>query len=121
MAVTFFHQLIFDTPQLVQFVSRTPKFEVHDEARMLFSDSGVWVTLPQTFDGRLNFGISCRQSDWQLSSIAQVCGSSLPQALIPAGERLYILEDSEFSPRNWKEHQEKPKLLTENSLQTIYR
>ena len=33
------------------------------------------------------------QSDWQLSSLAQVCGSSFPRALISAVEHLYILEN----------------------------
>jgi hypothetical protein len=35
-------------------------------------------------------GISCRQSDWQLSSLSQVCSSSFPEAFIPAVEHLYI-------------------------------
>ena len=88
--ITFFHQLIFETPQLAQFISRTPKFKTHDEARVVFSDGHVRVTLPQTFNGNLRLGISCRQLDWQLSSLAQVCGLSFPQALIPTVEDLYI-------------------------------
>jgi hypothetical protein len=88
--ITFFHQLIFDTPQLSQFISRTPKLKAHDEARVVFSEGHVSVTLPQSFSGRLQLGISCRQSDWQLSSLAQVCSSSFPPALIPAVEHLYI-------------------------------
>jgi hypothetical protein len=98
MTITFFHQLIFDTPRLTQFIGRTPMFKVHNEARMFFSDSGVWVTVPQTFDGRLNFGISCCQSEWQLASLAQVCSSSFPRALIPAVEHLYIESGS------WRQH-----------------
>jgi len=31
--INFFHQLIFVTPQLTQFISRTPMFNAHDEAR----------------------------------------------------------------------------------------
>ena len=108
--ITFFHQLIFDTPYLSQFISRTPKFKTHDEARVLFSSSRVWVTLPQTFDGVLELGISCRQSDWQLSSLAQVCSSSLPQALIPAVERLYIIQDRTF-PLHWQDDVESSQWL----------
>jgi hypothetical protein len=88
--ITFFHQLIFDTPQLAQFVSRTPKFKAHDEAYVIFDNRSVQVTLPLTFDGTLQLGISCRKLDWQLSSLAQVCSSSFPQALIPMVEHLYF-------------------------------
>ena len=88
MRITFFHQLILDTPQLSQFISRTPKFKTHNKARMAFS-KGVSVTLPQTLDGSLHLGMSCRYHDWQLSSLAQVC-SSFPHALISMVEHLYI-------------------------------
>jgi hypothetical protein len=50
--ITFFQQLIFDTPQLNQFISRTPKFKTQDEADVVFSEPGVSVTLPQTFEFR---------------------------------------------------------------------
>ena len=83
--ITFFHQLIFDTPQLTQFISRTPKFKACDHARVQFSHLGVWVS---TIDEALILRISCRQSDWQLSSLAQVCGS----IFIPAIEHLEIRE-----------------------------
>jgi hypothetical protein len=92
LAITYFHQLIFDTPQLTQFIRRTPKFKALDEARVVFSDWHVWVTLPQSSDGLLELSISCRRSDWQLSSLAQICSSSFPQAFVPAVEHLYILE-----------------------------
>ena len=90
LEITFFHQLLFDTPHLAQFIGRTPKFEAYDEARVLFFSLVVQI---KTFDGRLCFEIVCGQSDWQLSSSAQVCGSSLPQALVSTVEDLYI-EDS---------------------------
>jgi F-box-like len=93
LVITFFHQLLFDTPQITQFISRTPKFKAHAaEAHVVFSDSHIRVTFPQTLDGALELGISCSQSDWQLSSLAQVCSSSFPQTLIPAVEHLYILK-----------------------------
>ena len=97
--ITFFHQLIF---QLTQFFSRAPKLQTHDKAQVFFADWGVSVTLPQTSDGRLNLGVSCRQSDWQLSSLAQLCSSSFPQALIPGVEHLYILEDR-FPRLRWQD------------------
>jgi hypothetical protein len=89
LEVTFFHQLLFDTPHLAQFISRTPKFKTHDnlEARLNFSFARVLV---KTFDRRLSLGISCRQSDWQFSSLVQLCSSSFSQALISTMEHLYI-------------------------------
>ena len=98
LAIYFFHQLIFDTPQLTQFISRTPKFKptfkARDEARVVFSNTlGVSVTLPQTYDGALRLGVSCKKSDWQLSSLAQLCSSSFPPALIYAVQHLYIVKD----------------------------
>jgi hypothetical protein len=106
LVITFFNQLIFDTPQITQFIRRTPKFRGRDEARVVFSDSHVWVRFPfpQTSDGALELGISCSPSDWQLSSLAQVCGSSFPQALIPAVEHLYILKHrSSRSQLRWQD------------------
>jgi hypothetical protein len=85
LEITFFHQLIYDTPRLTQFINRTPKFKAYNEARVEFSDSRVSVT---TTDGALKLKISCRQSDWQLSSLAQVCSSGF----IPAVEHLYIIQ-----------------------------
>ena len=98
--ITFFHQLIFETPKLTHFFSRTQKLQTHDKAQVFFADWGVSVTLPQTSDGRLNLGVSCSQSDWQLSSLAQLCSSSFPQVPIPGVEHLYMLEDR-FSRLRW--------------------
>jgi hypothetical protein len=86
LKISFFHQLIYDTPQLTQFINRTPKFKAHDEARVGFYSSFVSVT---TTDSTLELKISCTQSDWQLSSLAQVCNSGF----ISAVEHLYILEE----------------------------
>ena len=104
LAITFFHQLIFDTPQLTRFIIRTPKFEAHDEARVVFSDWDVSVTLPQTVDGALDLelGTSCRHSDWQLSSLSQICSKSFPRALMSAVEHLFIVGDG-FSRLHWQD------------------
>ena len=90
LKITFFHQLIFDCPQLTQFVSRTPAFKAHNEARVEFSCWDVMVTLPQKLGGFLKLGSSCKQSDRQLSYLAQVCNSPLTRALVPTVEHLHI-------------------------------
>jgi hypothetical protein len=92
LVITFFHQLIFDTPQLTQFICRAPKLKTQDEAGMTFSNSVARVVLPPASDRVLELRILCSPSDWQLSSLAQVCNSSFPQALIHTVEVLYILE-----------------------------
>ena len=104
--MTFFHQLIFDTPQLTQFLSRNSprqRVEAHDEARMTFSDSHVIVSLHGPFQYGLKSRISCKQSDWQLSALAQVCSSSFSHAYISTVEHLYILEDEFMQPR-WQDN-----------------
>ena len=90
LGITFFHQLIFDTPQLTRFISRTPNFKVHDEARVVFTGQGGSIRFPRGPIGQLSWGVSCRHIDWQLSSLAQACSSSLPQSLISTVEHLYL-------------------------------
>ena len=99
LSIAFFHQLLFDNPQLTQFISRTPKFKAHGEARVEFSNSNVTVTLPQILYGVLKLGVSCKQLDWQLSSVAQVCSSSFTQTLIPTVECLYVQAERVYWPR----------------------
>jgi hypothetical protein len=88
--ITFFYQPTFETPRLAQFISRTPKLKAHNKARVFFCNE--YVSL-ETVDKRLLLEISCGRSDWQFSSLAQVCSSSFPQAFIPTVEHLYFLEN----------------------------
>ncbi len=94
LAITLFHQLLFETPHISQFFSRTLKTKAINDARIVFKDRAVQVSLPLTSgmspDETLSLGISCRESDWQLSSLAQVCTSS--SFLFSSVEHLYISE-----------------------------
>jgi hypothetical protein len=108
--ITFFHQLIFDTPQLTQFISRTPHFRPQDEARVTFFNTAVVFTLPEIFGRELELGISCRQSDWQLSSLAQVCSLFFPPALVSSLERLYACE-GQHSQLRWQDDVENSQWL----------
>jgi hypothetical protein len=84
MEITFFNQIDFDTPRLAQFINCTPKLDKRD-ATVHFYDDHASVELSP---GPLRIGISCREPDWQLSSIEQVCNSSLhPLSTV---EDLYI-------------------------------
>ena len=104
LRITFSHQLIFDTPQVNQFIGRTPKFKAHPgvAARMEFSYWQVRVELPcRSLNRTLELAISCKQPDWQLSSLAQVCSSSFPESFIPLVEYLYI--ESRVSESDWQD------------------
>jgi hypothetical protein len=94
MHITFFNQIDFDCPRLAQFIDCTPTLRVFDEARVQFNDSTVRVNLrcrtsqPGLKRDYLRIHISCREPDWQLSSIEQICNSSLhPLSTV---EDLYI-------------------------------
>ncbi|KAF8483097.1 hypothetical protein F5888DRAFT_1912654 [Russula emetica] len=100
-SIWFFHQLIFDTPQLAQFVARTPNIQPPVEARIDFSECYVEVTSSRTLSRRFTLAINCRQPDWQLSCLTQVCSSSFPEAFIPTVEHLYICEG--FGQPRWQD------------------
>jgi len=80
LEILFFNQIDFDTPQLAQFINRTPIFGACYEARVGFDDEDVYVKLliHNIGDVVSDIGTSCREPDWQLLAIAQVCNSSLP-------------------------------------------
>ena len=100
--ITFFNQIIFDTPQLFQFISRTPTLRAPKEGHIAFTSKAIFVRFPsQTSEyGVFSVQIQCRASDWQLSSLEQVCTSHLPH--LSALEDLYILEVT-YWPINWRE------------------
>jgi hypothetical protein len=112
--INFLHQLIFDSPQLIQFIRRTPKFKACDEARVEFSDSRVWAT---TIYSSAAFGleISCTQSDWQLSSVAQVLSSGF----FPAVKLLYIMEQR-WNSRNAPSWQDDIQVETGQWLEVLH-
>ena len=117
LEMKFFNQLIFDTPQLIQFITRTPKLKGYDQAYVYFSSLEVTVKFPSieaTSIGRwyngLKLAISCRQSEWRLPAMAQVCSSSFPQSLIHNVERLYIREEGRMK-LEWQDDLEDSQLL----------
>ena len=87
--VTFFNQIDFDTPQFIQFISRTPRLKAFDKARAAFKEGVAEIKLSSDH-GKLNVKISCNEFDWQVSSLEQVCISSLP--LLSTLEDLYLFE-----------------------------
>jgi hypothetical protein len=80
-SITFFNQLVFDLLQLTEFLCRTETFTAIDQALVDFEEHSPRVdffsptgTPDETL---LSLTISCRELDWQLSSLSQVCNSAL--------------------------------------------
>jgi hypothetical protein len=87
--ITLFNDIVFDTPQLVQLICRTPISKALKGAHVAFGDHAAGVKVTSGF-GSLKVEISCRESDWQVSSLEQVCTSCLPP--LSTLEKLYIHE-----------------------------
>ena len=93
--ITFFHQLMFDIRQLSQFMRRTTRLEVLNEAHVDFDYTGVQIgSLPPTltFDEKSGLKISCRAYDWRLPYLVRVITSFFPSIYMV--ERLYIYGSS---------------------------
>jgi hypothetical protein len=103
LGMTFFNQIVFDTPQIIQFISRTPTLEGIDNAHIVFVHGAACVNLSSQTSGHgeLNVKIPCKDFDWQVSSLEQVCTLSLPP--FSNLEDLYIYEDSDPQP-NWQDN-----------------
>ena len=101
MHIAFFNQLIFDTPQLFQFITRVPTRRAPEKGRIIFNLEAVTVKfLSQTSDyGVLSARILCRAPEWQLSSLEQLCASSLPP--VSTLEDLSIFSNGQYPP-HWQ-------------------
>jgi hypothetical protein len=101
--ITFFNQVVFDTPQFAQFIHRTSTLKPLEKARIIFMGHAASVNLsPQASEqGKLNLQILCREFDWQVSSVEQVCTSCLPPVFML--EELYIYESRHSQPE-WKDN-----------------
>ena len=89
--ITFFNDIVFDTPQLTQFIRHTPMLEAFNVAEVTLWDATARITLSpayEDFDESLRVSISCTELDWQLSFLEQVCTSYLPS--LSALEDLYM-------------------------------
>ena len=85
LQTTLFNDIVFDTPQFTQFISRTPMMKALEKACVTFGGNAAVVGLSSLTSGKydkLEVIIPCRELDWQVSSMEQVCTSCLP--LLPA-------------------------------------
>jgi len=96
LSISFFNQIDFDCRQLAHFISCTQILRDCD-AHVQFDDSTATVRLTSPSKDFV-IEISCREPDWQLSSVAQVCNSCLPPLFMI--EDLYI--EHQYSQLVWK-------------------
>ena len=80
LSITLFNQIIFDTPQFIQFISHTPTLEPLKEARVSFGGGASSVNFSSQTSGYEHFEVKipCNDLDWQVSSLEQVFTSCLP-------------------------------------------
>jgi hypothetical protein len=106
IGISFFNRLLFDIPQLTQFVGRLEQFKECHQAAVKFWSNFAFVVLSaleNTVDGvTLVLYVSCSQSEWQLSSLTEVCTSPLPLSSL---ERLDVVEE-EILPGHWPDDTE---------------
>jgi hypothetical protein len=97
--ITFFNQLVFNTPQIIQFIGRIPGLKALEEARLAFYSYATEVRLSSRTPGfdQILVRIPCRAFDWQISSLGQVCTSFLHYLFVL--EDLYIVEERP----NWED------------------
>jgi hypothetical protein len=104
LSTTFFNDIDLNTPELNQFLSRTPTLGAYDEANFVFSSGGVQVKLRQSHPwpsdhSMVEVNILGDASYRQFSSLVKICTLSL--RLLLTMENLYI-DGSEFSPFFWR-------------------
>jgi hypothetical protein len=106
LSIAFFNDIIFDAPHFIQFISRTPMLKPLENAHVVFGYHAARVSFSQTSGfGSLEVRISCRELDWQVSSLEQVCTSCLPP--LSSTEDLYIYSDPDSRP-HWQDNIENP-------------
>ena len=102
--ITFFNEIIFDTPQLFRFISQRPNLRVLEKGQIVFNYAAIKVKFPsQTFDyGVLSVVIPCIAQESQLSFLKQLCTSLPPISTLVD---LSIFEDK-YSELCWQDDDE---------------
>jgi hypothetical protein len=98
LSIAFLNQIVFDTPQLIQFISRAPKLKPLEIARVNFDANAATVELLSHTSSYadLEVKIMCEELDWQISFLEQFFTSCLPH--ISTLEDLHIYEGRLWKP-----------------------
>ena len=105
LSITFFNQILFDTPQVIQFIIHIPMLKTPKKACVAFGDGAARVNISsRTFPNKeIDVKIPCLELDWQVSSLKQVFTSCLPP--LSTLENLYIFQALHSHP-HWKDNLE---------------
>ena len=96
--IMFFNDVVFDAPQFIQFISRTPTLKAVENAHVVFGHLKAIINS----SSRYEVGISCRELDWQVSSLEQLCSSHFPP--LSTLEDLYIYERLYGEQPDWQDN-----------------
>jgi hypothetical protein len=102
LSITFISPSVLHTPEIAQFISRTPNFSAPEKACLIFYESFVCVMLPsRTFGYREpHVNISYSDSHWPYSSLMEVCALPLPSLFTV--KHLFLYEDK-VSQLDWQD------------------
>ena len=93
--LTFFSQPTIDASQLGQFIERIGMKTALNEADIQGSVHAISISLKSlSTSTRLRLQIPCKQLDWQLSSMTQVCDQLFPIAF---GVQHLVLNTNDWS------------------------
>jgi hypothetical protein len=113
ISIKFFNQLVFEVPQLFLFIGRAKLLWTPTEVVVYSSQKGISIELTRRTDVKVHeksrIEISCRELDWQVLSVAQICGHA--SLLLSCVERLDIRAKSpspsglqDLDVAQWLEH-----------------
>jgi hypothetical protein len=98
LRMTFFNDIVFDAPQFIRFISRTPTLKAAENAHVVFGHRRAMINS----SSRYEVGISCRELDWQVSSLERLCASHFPP--LPTFEDLYIYQPLLGEQPDWRDN-----------------
>jgi hypothetical protein len=107
LQTTFFNDIVFDIPQLVQLISRAPTSKAFEKVHITLQncDASLRFLSGASRDGNVfvQLKIICQGLGWQVSTLEQVCTSCLPP--LPMLEDLYIYGRQSWTS-GWKDDSE---------------
>jgi hypothetical protein len=101
LSIDFFNDSVFDTPELIRFINRTPMSSALENVHTVLENGTARVSFRSQSDDFVEVSILCEGMDWQLSFLEQACTLCLP--FLPTSRDLYIHE-FQYSEPDWKDN-----------------
>jgi hypothetical protein len=105
--MSFFLDLVFNVPHFKQFIGRAKRLNPPKAAKLLFDTQHIRLELDHS--PGLSLGVRCHRIDWQLDSMALVCGQLSP--LFSSIERLDLIWSGMSLQPEGKDDMESTQLL----------